>query len=98
MIDSVLDPPQIKSVRSSIVENLLVDDLIKVVHNKLGVETGESGYLISQNKEKEIPIALLGRLAKGTIIGVDALLECFGSRPRQWAKQAAKNHIDWLNK
>jgi len=98
MIDSVLDPPQIKAIRSPIVKNMLVDDLIKVVHNNLGVETDESGYLISQNKEKEISIALLGRLAKGTIIGVDALLECFGSRPRQWAKQAAKNHIDWLNK
>jgi len=98
MIDSVLDAPQIKSVTSSIVKNMLVNDLIKVVHNNLGVETDECGYLISQNKNKKIPIALLGRLAKGTIIGVDAILECFGSRPRQWAKQAAKNHIDWLNK
>jgi len=98
MIDSVLDSPEIRSVKSSIVQNMLADDLIKVVHDNLGVETDEHGYLISKNNDIKIPIALLGRLAKGTIIGVDAILECFGSRPRQWAKQAAKNHINWVNK
>jgi len=98
MIDSVLDSPDIKSVRSPIVKNMLVDDLIKIVHDNLGVKTDEYGYLISKNIDKKIPIALLGRLAKGTIIGVDAILECFGSRPQQWAKQASANHINWLNK
>jgi len=98
MIDSVLDAPQIKVVNSPIVENMLVDNLIKIVHNDLGVETNENGYLISKESDKKIPIALLGRLAKGTIIGVDAILECFGSRPLQWAKQASEKHINWLNK
>jgi len=98
MIDSVLDAPQIKVVNSPIVENMLVDNLIKIVHNDLGVETNENGYLISKESDKKIPIALLGRLAKGTIIGVDAILECFGSRPLQWAKQASERHINWLNK
>lgn len=98
MIDSVLDSPQIKSVKSPIVKNMLSDDLLQVVHDDLGVSTDEFGYLIPKNNHKKMPIALLGRLAKGTIIGVDAILECFGSRPRQWAKQAAKNHINWLNK
>jgi len=44
MIDSVLDAPQIKVVNSPIVENMLVDNLIKIVHNDLGVETNENGY------------------------------------------------------
>jgi len=98
MIDSVLDAPQIKSVNSPLVKKMLVDDLIKVVHDDLGVETNENAYLISNDTDKKIPIALLGRLAKGTVIGVDAILECFGLRPSQWAKQAAANHIVWLNK
>jgi len=98
MIDSVLDLPKIKSVRSPIVKNLLNDNLIKVVHDDLGVMTDRYSYFISKNEDEKIPIALLGRLAKGTVIGVDAILECFGSRPQQWAKQAASNHIDWLNK
>jgi len=78
MIDSVLYYPQIRSVKSSIVQNMLADDLIKVVNDNLGVETDESGYLISENNDKKIPITLLGRLAKGSIIGVDAIMECFG--------------------
>jgi len=98
MIDSVLDAPQIKSVSSPVVTNMLDDNLIKAVHDNLGVETNDYGYLISRDTDKKIPIALLGRLAKGTIIGVDAILECFGSRPLQWAKQASANHINWLNK
>jgi len=98
MIDSVLDSPQIKAVKSSIIKNMLADDLIKVVHDDLGVETDETAYLISENHEQNVPIALLGRLAKGSIIGVDAILECLGSRPQQWAKQAAKNHSNWLDK
>jgi len=98
MIDSVVDAPKIKSVSSSIVKQLLADDLMNVVHDDLGVATDEYGYLKLKDKKNKIPIALLGRLAKGTVIGVDAILECFGSRPREWAKQAANNHIDWLDK
>ena len=97
LIDSVLDSPKIKAVTSPLVENMLEDGFINVVHNDLGVTTNENGYLISRTKNQKIPIALLGRLAKGTVIGVDAILECFGERPRQWAQQAAQNHIDWLN-
>ncbi|MBQ0769330.1 MAG: FAD/NAD(P)-binding protein [Bizionia sp.] len=98
MIDSVLDAPKIKAVTSPLVQNMLDNGFIKVVHDDLGVATNESGYLISMNKNQKTPIALLGRLAKGTVIGVDAILECFGERPRQWAQQAAQNHRDWLNK
>lgn len=96
MIDSVLDPPQVKAVTSSLVKNMLSDNLIQAVHDKLGILTDENGYLIPKENNR-VPIALLGRLAKGTVIGVDAILECFGPRVDQWAKQAADNHSTWLN-
>ncbi|WP_262486210.1 hypothetical protein [Gillisia marina] len=35
-------------------------------------------------------MAVLGRLSKGSVIGVDAILECFGPRVTDWAKAAAK--------
>ncbi|AVI52168.1 hypothetical protein C5O00_13800 [Pukyongia salina] len=97
MIDSVLDSPQIKIVRSTLVQQLLSDNLMQAIHSDLGIETDENGYLLSDDVNRKIPIALLGRLAKGTIIGVDAILECFGERPQQWAKQAAQHHKEWLN-
>lgn len=96
MIDSVLDSPQIEAVNSSIIKNLLSNDLIKSVHDDLGISIDEDTYVISQNENKHIPIALLGRLAKGTVIGVDAIRECFGERPKIWASKAAKNHTTWL--
>ncbi|WP_107037518.1 FAD/NAD(P)-binding protein [Brumimicrobium mesophilum] len=96
MIDCVLDAPRIKSVKTSVVNNLLSDGIIKAVHDKLGVATDENGYLIPENKDRSIPIALLGRLAKGTVIGVDAILECLGDRPRKWAEKAAGNHVKWV--
>lgn len=96
MINSVLDAPEIKSVDSPVVKNLLSNDLIKVAHDDFGVATDSNGYLIPKEKEDTIAIALLGRLAKGTIIGVDAILECFGRRPKDWAIEAAKRHLSYL--
>jgi len=96
MIDSVLDAPKIKAVVSPLVKNLLEGKEIEIVHADLGVETDEYGYLILKNTKRKIPVALLGRLAKGTIIGVDAILECFGDRPTQWAKKASGKHKLWL--
>ncbi|MDO1500333.1 FAD/NAD(P)-binding protein [Winogradskyella maritima] len=97
MIDSVLDAPKIKAVRSPLVQSLLSDDLMQAVHDDLGIVTNENSYLISKDANRKVPIALLGRLAKGTIIGVDAILECFGDRPREWAVQAAQHHKNYLN-
>ncbi|MFD2914222.1 FAD/NAD(P)-binding protein [Psychroserpens luteus] len=86
MINSVLDSPKLLEVSSSIIENLIADDLIQPIHTKLGIETKKNGIVISSEIEKQIPIAVLGRLAKGSVIGVDAILECFGNRIKDWAK------------
>lgn len=88
MIDSVLDGPKIKTVSSPIIENLLSDERIQIAHDELGVMTNECGYIRASTGDEVLPIAMLGRLAKGTVIGVDAILECFGERPRRWAEAA----------
>ena len=92
MINTVLPSPQLKVVNSPIVQSLLSNNLIQPVHDDLGVNTDDDAYVISKDKNKKLPIALLGRLAKGTIIGVDAILECFGDRTILWAAKAAKRH------
>ncbi|MEO9891090.1 FAD/NAD(P)-binding protein [Aurantibacter sp.] len=96
MIDSVLDAPKIEAVAAPIIKKMLSNNLIEAVHDQLGVATDENGYVQSTKKDNQIPIAVLGRLAKGTIIGVDAILECFGLRPQQWATEAANRHTKWL--
>jgi len=97
MINSVLSSPKIESVNTPLVRNMLEDDLVKAVYDDLGVSIDDNGYLQSE-KDHNIPIALLGRLAKGTIIGVDAILECFGDRPKMWAGEAARRHSESLNR
>ncbi|WP_419190702.1 FAD/NAD(P)-binding protein [Saltatorellus ferox] len=90
MIDSVLDDPKVKRVSSPLIKGMLEDGLMAAVDNHLGVETDENGYIIRKEDGQPLPIALLGRLAKGTVIGVDAITECFGDRPAAWARAAAR--------
>lgn len=86
MINSVLDSPKLLDVNSSIIKKLLHDDIIAPTHNELGIDTKADGYVTANDEHKTVPIAVLGRLAKGSIIGVDAILECFGPRIEHWAK------------
>jgi len=90
MINAVLDPPKVKKVCSPLVTGLLNNNMIKLVHTELGVTTDTDAFCISNENTKTLPIALLGRLAKGTVIGVDAILECFGDRAEFWAKAAVE--------
>lgn len=85
MINAVLDSPKIEKVIAPIVTNLLSDNLIQAIHSKLGVETKPNGLVISKNKKQTLNLAVLGRLAKGSVVGVDAILECFGPRIKDWA-------------
>ncbi|MEQ3664787.1 FAD/NAD(P)-binding protein [Olleya sp.] len=85
MINAVLDSPKIEKVISPIVTNLLNDNLIQAIHSKLGVDTKQNGLVVSKNKKQTLNLAVLGRLAKGSVVGVDAILECFGPRIKDWA-------------
>ena len=46
----------------------------------------EDGRIISKGGNTHQNIALLGRLAKGSVVGVDDLIECFGKPARKWAE------------
>ena len=90
LINSVLDPPKLLEVTSPIIQNLLKNDLIEPIHSELGIHTQEDGRIISSDSKKNIPLAVLGRLSKGSVVGVDAILECFGIRINNWAKGVVK--------
>jgi len=90
MINSVLDAPKIMEVTSPIICDLLSNNLIEPIHSELGINTHMNGCIEISEEKEFIPLAVLGRLAKGSVIGVDAILECFGSRVNDWAKAAAQ--------
>jgi uncharacterized NAD(P)/FAD-binding protein YdhS len=85
MINTVLDAPKLLGVNSSVIMSLLHDDLIEPIHSKLGIETRNDAIVTSSLDNEFTPIAVLGRLSKGSVIGVDAILECFGNRVKDWA-------------
>ena len=90
MIETVLDSSKLLKVNTPLVKSLLTESLVKPVHGSLGIATDETA-VVELDKEKElIPLAVLGRLAKGTIVGVDAILECFGERSELWARGVVK--------
>ncbi|MCK8481400.1 FAD/NAD(P)-binding protein [Psychroserpens algicola] len=86
MINSVLDAPKLLEVTAPIITNLIHNDLIEPIHSKLGIDTKPNAYVITEENNEDIPIAVLGRLSKGSVIGVDAILECFGPRIKDWAE------------
>ncbi|MHA7057680.1 FAD/NAD(P)-binding protein [Aquimarina sp. M1] len=90
LINSVLDPAQLLEVTSPVIKNLLANDIIAPVHSKLGIHTRTNGYAVLPDDTASIPLSVLGRLAKGSVIGVDAILECFGSRIEDWATAAVQ--------
>lgn len=88
MVDSVLPSAKVDQVSSSLVKNLLTQNLIQPLDEELGIATTDKGYILSEN-DQELPMALLGRLAKGTVVGVDAILECLGSAQKFGLKKPA---------
>ncbi len=86
MINSVLDAPEILKVVSPLPKALVNSALVEPLHDKLGIRTEQDGTIDKDGKKIGVPIAILGRLAKGTLIGVDAIAECFGVRSIFWAK------------
>ncbi|WP_431134841.1 FAD/NAD(P)-binding protein [Psychroserpens mesophilus] len=91
MIDSVLDAPKLLKVDSALIKQLLNDDLIQPIHSELGIETDSNGIVQSACVTYNSKISLLGRLSKGSIIGADSILECFGKQVEDWAKNYIKN-------
>ena len=91
MINSVLDSPKLVDVTSPLVVAMLKNKYIKPIHNDLGIATEGDGHVKSKIKDKTLTISVLGRLAKGSVLGVDAILECFGPRIKDWAAGYVKH-------
>jgi len=90
MVNSILDSPQVKKVQTPLIESLLKGRIVKPLHDDLGICTSYDGLVQTEREESDHKISVLGRLAKGTLIGVDAIAECFGPRSELWAEGVIK--------
>ena len=92
MINSILDGPVFKKMNSPIFNSLLQQNLIVEVHKELGVLTNADATIKpTKDYESRIPISVIGRNAKGSVLGADAILECFSPEINNWAVGVSKN-------
>lgn len=89
MIDTVLSSASAEQVSHPLLRQLLEAGMLCVQDGLPGISTDSDGLAALRKPDCAIPrIALLGRLATGSIIGADSLTESFGEQPRQWARGA----------
>ncbi|AWH74992.1 hypothetical protein DCS32_12715 [Dokdonia sp. Dokd-P16] len=88
MLNAVLNSPQLVTVDTPIIKNLLHNEMIEPKHTDLGIRTDDYGYVEVPEGKSFVPLAVLGRLSKGSVIGVDAILECFGPRTVSWSERS----------
>ncbi|WP_298950911.1 FAD/NAD(P)-binding protein [uncultured Nonlabens sp.] len=85
MINTVLDTPRLVDIESGLITDLMKNDLLKPVTSDLGVFTNKDGTVQLDTQDNRIHLTMLGRNCKGSVMGVDAILECFGKRIEDWA-------------
>lgn len=90
MINTVLDAPRMLSVKSELIQNLIRDNLIMPIHQDMGAHTCANGLVFNPIGTDPTNLAILGRLANGSVVGIDSLKECFGKRTKDWAKSVVK--------
>ena len=87
MCNSVMDSPVLEDFDSPIFDSLKQQNLIKSVFVGLGVATHPDATIITpQNNDSSICVSVVGRNAKGSVLGTDAILECFSPETQNWAK------------
>jgi len=86
LCNSVMDAPVLNDIKSPLLHSLQAQQLIQAVHPGLGVLTHADATVVPvQKSNNPIPIAVIGRNAKGSVLGADAILECFSPEIEDWA-------------
>ncbi len=97
MINTVLDKPKLEIITAPIFTNLLKDDVICPVSSDLGVATKANAIIESEHVSFKAGLAMLGRNCKGSILGVDAILECFSPEITDWASAVVDRHLSYID-
>lgn len=90
MIDSVLGSPLAKDIDSSIFNNLIKEREIAPVTANLGFRTDVDGTAYKHTDTLNNSLCILGRYCKGSVLGVDAILECFSREAEDWSEGLIK--------
>jgi uncharacterized NAD(P)/FAD-binding protein YdhS len=85
MLDAVLAPPDLARVAAPLVAGLREAGLLVPVAEKLGARVAADGRVLDARGAPVPGLALLGRLALGSVIATDSVHDCFGAAVGRWA-------------
>ncbi|RDK85465.1 FAD/NAD(P)-binding protein [Marinirhabdus gelatinilytica] len=91
LCNSVMEPPVLRQLDHPLITSLQEQGLVQEVYEGLGIATRPDGTARAPaHPDHRVPIAVLGRNAKGSVLGTDAILECFSPETKDWALGAAQ--------
>ncbi|MGB3591420.1 MAG: FAD/NAD(P)-binding protein [Nonlabens sp.] len=93
VVNSVLADPVLEKINDSLVDALTQQGLAIPVTKMLAIDTNSSAahQLYKGSSDK---IYSLGRITKGSVLGTDAILECFGENVGKWSKNFTEHYVN----
>ena len=88
MVDAVLPGPDLGRVMDPLMAGLRDEGMVVPVAEGLGVQTLSDGRVVGRCGDGLPGLALLGRMALGSVIAVDSIHDCFGAAADRWAQGA----------
>ncbi|SIN75809.1 FAD/NAD(P)-binding protein [Vannielia litorea] len=89
MVDAVLPSPALAPVTDRALAGLREDGWLHEVAEGLGGETAADGLALTRDGRPAPGLAVLGRMAAGSVIAVDSIHDCFGAAADRWANGVA---------
>ncbi|MHA6264501.1 FAD/NAD(P)-binding protein [Arenibacterium sp. CAU 1754] len=86
MVDAVLPSPALDRITEPLIVKLKADGRIHAIADGFGADTAADGQIIDQTGKVQTGLSLLGRLALGSVIGVDSIHDCLGAASDRWAE------------
>ncbi|MEQ9122591.1 MAG: FAD/NAD(P)-binding protein [Alphaproteobacteria bacterium] len=88
MVDSVQPPPSLSAILDPALAGLMDAGLLTSAGEDLSADTCPDGQLVGRDGVTVPGLALLGRLALGSVIAPDSIHDCFGDSADLWAQGA----------
>jgi len=86
MIDAVLASPELEHCTAPLIAQLRDAGMLVPVAEKLGARTTAKGRVLDAAGKPVPGLSLIGRLAIGSVIAADDIVDCFGASMTRWTE------------
>ncbi|GAK93943.1 hypothetical protein JCM19298_1280 [Nonlabens ulvanivorans] len=92
MVNGVLASADLKNIKDPLIKGMFNTNCLESFHKELGIKTSSQARVLTE-KDTALEISVLGRNAKGSVYGVDAILECFSTETNNWSDYFVKDYL-----